>query len=109
MAQADSDNALTIKNILNQFGEISDLRENKDKSTIFFSKNVSQDQKNTICGIFEFSLSNNLDIYLGYLLHSNSRNASYQLIIEKLNAKLNGWKTKFLNLIGRIVFIKSVL
>ena len=43
MAQADSDNALTIKNILNQFGKIFGLRANKDKSTIFFSKNNFQD------------------------------------------------------------------
>jgi len=47
--------------------------------------------------------------YLGLEIRGNPKKKKHwELIIEKINTKLNGWKGSFLSMAGRICLIKSV-
>ena len=51
--------------------------------------------------------TSNLGKYLGFpILHKGRRRNDFQCVVERVQAKLAGWKTKCLSPAGRIVLIK---
>lgn len=47
---------------------------------------------------------------LGVLaIHNRTSKGDYQYLVEKVNAKLAGWKAKTLSLAGRVTLIQSFL
>ena len=88
------------------FYNLSGLKVSWAKSKIFFSPNTPKGFKNDISNLLDIIATENFGSYLGFPLHTSSRTNSFSAIIDKFNAKLNGWKTRFLNLVRKIVFIK---
>ncbi|KAE8702100.1 hypothetical protein F3Y22_tig00110503pilonHSYRG00817 [Hibiscus syriacus] len=81
-----------------------------EKSTIYYSKNVASDLRNSINSAFGFQEVQNLGKYLGVpLLYSRITRASYSYIVSRVRDKLIGWKAKSLSLAGMITLAKAVL
>lgn len=57
-----------------------------------------------------FQITDNLDNYLGFLLfNARTKKNTFQFIIDKVQAKINGNDAKLLSLTGRVMIAKSIL
>ncbi|KAE8719829.1 hypothetical protein F3Y22_tig00109925pilonHSYRG00012 [Hibiscus syriacus] len=110
LAEASIEQCDVIQGILELFCKSSGQKINMQKTTIYYSKNVDLDLKNSINASFGFQEVQNLGKYLGVpLLHSQITKASYSYIVSRVGDKLTGWKEKSLSLVGRITLAKTIL
>lgn len=102
--------ALRIKQLLNEYKTGSEKCVNFDKSTIFFSANVPEEDRNKIVAILGMRISTNAERYLGLpnIVGRNKRQA-FMSIKEKFRARIEGWSMRTLSLGGKTVFIRLVL
>jgi hypothetical protein len=109
--QANQREAKTIWNTINNFCKRSGQTPNWSKSSILFSKNVNEDQRNLIKKFFMVEDMNNQSIHLGHplILPAKNRAQAYNFVIQKLKSKLSCYKTNKMAHAARLVLIKSVL
>lgn len=87
-----------IMNILRIFWDCAGQKINLDKSQVFFSQNVSNDQAEI------------LSHYLGALMiHQRLSKNYFSFLLDKMRKKLNGWKAKSLSFAGRVTLAQSSL
>ncbi|KAF7140294.1 hypothetical protein RHSIM_Rhsim06G0103400 [Rhododendron simsii] len=99
-----------LKNILDQFCIASGQLINFEKSSICFSANTSQDAKRVICNILNIPIMGADSKYLGLpFFWGRSKSEAYMFLIEKAITKMQGWKTKDLNVAGKETLIKHVI
>lgn len=74
-----------VMECINNFCDISGQKVNKDKTNIFFSRNVRPEIKNDSCCTMGFKNSTSLRKYLGVPLHNGRvRRDKYRNIIDKI-------------------------
>ncbi|KAH9673087.1 reverse transcriptase domain-containing protein [Citrus sinensis] len=109
-AEASCNQAAMINDVLNTFCVSSEAKVSKQKSQVFFSKNVKPCNVRNIGTTLGFSMTTDLGNYLGMLvLHSRVSKATYHGILENVERKLNGWSAKHLSLAGRVTLTQTVL
>ncbi|XP_019152396.1 PREDICTED: uncharacterized protein LOC109149189 [Ipomoea nil] len=109
-AEANESQICTIMNCLDRFCKSSGQKVNKIKSNIFFSKNVCREDVHKIATIAGIPATDDLGRYLGVpSLHGRITKEHYRSILDRVQSKLEGWKTRFLSLAGRQVLTQSVL
>jgi len=100
----------TLKRILDSFCEQSGQLVNYHKSSIVFSKNTSNMDKQIVSGIFNIPQSAPIGKYLGCAIFQGRPAPDlFQNLIAKTNAKLDSWKSKCFSKAGRVVLIQSNL
>ena len=108
-SETDDVNCDTIMDTMDMFCEMSGQSINYQKSLLFVSPNVPRGRKNALhfrCGI---PLTDNLGKYLGVpLIHSKMDKRTFKDVLEKTQNRLSGWKTRLLNLAGRVTLVKHV-
>ncbi|GKV28437.1 hypothetical protein SLEP1_g37496 [Rubroshorea leprosula] len=110
IGKATAANCLHLKDVLQSFCQRSGQKINNLKSKMFFSKNVGQAVRDNLCSILGFSQTEDLGKYLGVPISAKKLSRSkWQFIIDKVRAKLSGWKSKSLSFAGRTTLAKSVL
>ncbi|GKV42563.1 hypothetical protein SLEP1_g49947 [Rubroshorea leprosula] len=110
IGKATKDNCIFLKSVLDFFCDRSGQRINPSKSNIFFSNNVTEPLREELCNIMGFSHTNYLGKYLGIPISAKRPcKQDYTFILDKVRAKLEGWKTKFFSIAGRTTLINSVL
>lgn len=78
---------------LDCFYSISRQKINKNKSRIYFSSNAVASKKEELCDIMGMRSTLNLGKYLGFPLKQlGSSSQDYNFVIERVQAKLAGWK-----------------
>ncbi|KAJ4812894.1 RNA-directed DNA polymerase (reverse transcriptase)-related family protein [Rhynchospora pubera] len=97
-----------ISNVLSLFCEISGQEIGVNKSRIWFSRSTPQDVRSYAMHIFDATTASSSDIYLGSPILAN-RGSDFTPLLNKIDAKLQGWKSQFLSQTGKIVLIKSVI
>lgn len=81
-----------------------------EKSSIFFSKNVSLDLKDQICREMDGIQMHTKSKYLGLpLVVGRSKNQVLNYVVEAADCKIQGWKHKCLSTAGKEVLLKSVV
>ncbi|CAN1147350.1 Putative ribonuclease H protein At1g65750 [Linum perenne] len=109
-ASADEGQAKVIADCLQHFSQASGLAVSREKSAIFCSKNTARPVAGHIATILGMPLTQNLGTYLGVpMLHSRVLISSYQYILDRMDQRLSGWKTRSLTLAGRVTMAQSVL
>lgn len=99
-----------IKDILGEYENWSEQKVNHTKSSIHFSKKMNPQRKIDFADILGVTIMKNTDKYLGwFLLQSWYLCASYDFLIQKFYAKLNGWRSKYLTHARRTILIQSTL
>lgn len=108
--QATQHEAITISNTLQRFCTLCGQTPNWAKSSIIFSKNVINAQRDIIKGIFRVVDMNNSRTHLGHPLIMPAKNRAqvYNFVLDQLKSKLNGYKANKLSHAARLVLIKSV-
>lgn len=102
---------MVIKSCLDKFSKASGQRVSLSKSQIYFSKNVSKEEARYLIELAGIPMTNNLGKYLGVIpsLHRRVTNKLFDPILEKIDARLDGWKTVFLTMAGRHILTQTVL
>lgn len=106
----------TIKQIdvvmrcLNPFFVSLGRRVNFNKSSIFVSKNVDPTLANQLATMSNIPITDCFGKYLGVpSIHGRVKGSLYQDVIDRVSARLEGWKAKYLSFVGRHVLAQSVL
>lgn len=108
-ARGDVHSANVIMQSQKEFTLMSGLVPSIPKSTVFFC-NVTDNVKQQIINTLQFGEGELPVRYLGVpLISSRLGHSDCSLIIERLDAKINDWKSKMLSFAGRLQLIKSVL
>ncbi|KAK6775883.1 hypothetical protein RDI58_026884 [Solanum bulbocastanum] len=72
--------------------------------------NVGLRDRNDLPTMLNILQSDKMGKYLGLpITNHHPKSSDYQYIIDNMNRKLSGWKTRFLSLAGRTTLIKSIL
>jgi hypothetical protein len=88
----------------------SGQRLNKDKTSVFFSRNTSLEARQWFLEMFAIPESQRFDTYLGLpALVGKSRISEFHNIIDRVRRRLTNWKTKFLSQAGKEILIKAVV
>ena len=106
-AKTNERNVEVVVEVLDVFCKLSSLKIGKEKSKIFFSPNVTMEDKLDIVNLTRISETHFLGKYLGFpLIHKGRRRNEFHFVVERVQAKLDGWKSKCLSPVGRLVLIK---
>jgi hypothetical protein len=109
--KANQMEAMTTWNTINRFCNRSGQIPNWSKSSILFSKNVSEAQRKLIKQIFMVEDMNIQSVHLGHplILPAKNRSQAYDFVLQKFKSKLSCYKSNKLSHAARLVLIKSVL
>ncbi|GJM91026.1 hypothetical protein PR202_ga07361 [Eleusine coracana subsp. coracana] len=106
---ADSDNATKLKGILDGYCANSGQKLSVEKSSIFFSENTRVEVRAEVCEILNIMTESLSDKYLGLpVLVGTDRSDFFKHLVDRVQARINGWKEKLLSMGGKEVLIKSV-
>ncbi|CAN1762732.1 Putative ribonuclease H protein At1g65750 [Linum perenne] len=96
--------------ILDKFCTASGQSVNKEKSRVFFYKNIPQSKATAISSILGINATQDLGRYLGVpVLHGKDTKHTYSYLLDRMDNKLAGWKADNLSLAGRVTLASSVL
>lgn len=108
--EANEKECLAIKNVLSEFSATSGQLVNFNKSTIDFSKNVTQDDKEWFMRIIEVENDNRGKHYLGLpSLVGKKKREVLSYIRERIVSHINNWNNRFLSRAGKEVLLKNVI
>ncbi|KAL0013096.1 hypothetical protein SO802_000165 [Lithocarpus litseifolius] len=107
--QATSEECTRLENILETYGHASGQKFNKEKTSLFFSHNTSQDIRDNIKHRFGAEVIKQHETYLSLpSLVGRSKKNTFRALKEHLDHKLSGWKEKLPSQAGKEVLIKAV-
>ena len=109
-AKADLKNCCNIRETLDTFCELSGQKVSLAKSKVYFSPNISPECRSEMCEVLGFRSTPNLGKYLGFpLKHQGASSQDFNFVIERVQAKLQGWKANMLSMAGRVVLSQAVI
>ena len=109
-AEASEEQALIIQDCLNKFSSMSGQKVNQAKSRILLSSNVDARAATRISDIIGIPCIEDLGKYLGVpTLSKRVTRATFQHILDRVEKRLSGWRTKFLSLAGRVTLIRTTV
>lgn len=106
--KANSKNIHSIHLTLQSFMASSGLNINLQKSSIWFSPNSSPHIIREASFVLGISQSSNPGSYLGFPLAISNRSSDYRFIKDKVDGRIDTWKSKYLSPMGKVVLLKSV-
>ncbi|GJR54006.1 hypothetical protein Tco_1404527 [Tanacetum coccineum] len=105
----DKNSVKTLREAIENFGDISGLLPNFSKSTIIFGSMRMEDQ-HEILDCVPFKVEKLPVKYLGVPLTSKRLSVSnYKSLLDKIKGRFSNWKTKCLSYAGRLQLIASIL
>jgi hypothetical protein len=110
--QANDQHCDMIKDIMNEFSDISGLKIHFQKSKMYVSPNLERGRANGLSLRSGIPITQDLGKYLGVpLFHERVNKRHFNSIIEKMQKRLTGWKANtlfFLWLGGPLLFKQSL-
>ncbi|XP_061347266.1 uncharacterized protein LOC133292825 [Gastrolobium bilobum] len=95
---------------LHLFEEVSGQRLSVDNTSVYFSRNASEDVISRITQKSGFKRVRNMGRYLGSMMqHGRASKELYAGIIENVRDKMNAWNQQSLSQAGRITLSQSVV
>lgn len=99
-----------MRRVLDSYEQASRQRLNNDKTSIFFSRNTSQETMTRILEVVGVPTSQRFDTYLGLpALVGKSRIDEFKILTDRVKWQVSNWKTKFLSQAGKEVLLKVVI
>jgi hypothetical protein len=98
------------ENMLHNFCGIPGQQVSNEKTSVFFSSDLSRRIRDKLVCLSGYRETNSLDKYLGVSLTGRApRSLDFEYVIDQVNAKLMLWKANQLSFAGRVTLAKSVL
>lgn len=108
--EASLDQAQVLNECLQRFCKASGQKVSLHKSRVYFSSNVHELDKTSICSTLCMEETSDLGICLGMpTISSRVTRDTFSHLCEKVDRRLAGWKTKYLSLAGHITLAKSTI
>ncbi|OMO67719.1 reverse transcriptase [Corchorus olitorius] len=99
--RASARQAETIRGVLDCFCLASGAKVSLEKSRMYITPKASGGNARLVSSILGIGTTNDLGKYLGIpLVHKKVGGALYRELINKVNTRLSGWKSKVLNIAG---------
>jgi ribonuclease HI len=99
-----------LTGILEEYEKASGQRLNRDKTSVFFSRNTSTGSRSELLNLIGIPASTRYDHYLGLpALVGKSRVREFQNIVDRVKIRVQDWKNKFLSQAGKEVLLKAVI
>ncbi|KAL8107899.1 hypothetical protein AgCh_024343 [Apium graveolens] len=99
--------ATVMKNIIKRYEELSGQAINIHKSTITFSPNTLQVNREAICGILEVSEISIPGKYLGLPMNVGRRkNEVFNFLSDRVRKKLQSWRNTAMSKAGKCLLLK---
>ena len=77
---------------------------------MYFYLNTSPESREEMCGVLGIHSTPNLGKYLGFpIRHLGSSSQDFNFGVERVQNKLQGWKTNLLSMVGRVVIAQAIL
>ena len=95
--------------LLRQYKATSGQAINRQKTSLFFSKNTIPEIRQTIRQLLGARVMTDCDRYLGLPMASGkSKVNTFKYLQEKITKRVRGWKEKFISKAGRDILIQTV-
>ena len=95
---------------MDSFCDISSQKVSLHKSKVYFSPNVDPNLWEELCEILGMHSTPNLGKYLGFPLKlPGSSTHDFNSVLDRVQSKLLGWKSKLLSMVGRVVLSQYVI
>ncbi|XP_075670405.1 uncharacterized protein LOC142640206 [Castanea sativa] len=108
--RARVEDVVAIQAILSRYEKASGQMINATKTTLFFSKNVSDFTKETLKNLLGVAEIKEYEKYLGLpAVVGRKKKASLHYIKDRVWGKLQGWKEKLLSQTGKEVLSKAIV
>ena len=99
-----------IQDLWSIYEKASGQKINSTKTTLFFSKNVSDSPKEVLKNLLGVLEIKEYEKYLGLLaVVGRNKKASLNYIKDRVWGKLQGWKEKLFSQAGKEVLLKAVV
>ena len=106
--KTDHKNCEAVIEVLDNLCNFAGQKVNSGKSEILFSPDVTRRRKRYICRKLGMNATNNLGRYLGFPILTKGRlGSAFNFVVERVQNKLAGWRTKLLSRAGKLVLVKS--
>ena len=103
------DEAIRVSQILKEYEWGSGQKLNKEKTSLFFSKNTPKEVQEDVKNLFEAQLIKQHEKYLGLpLLIGRGKKKAFSRIKDQVGRRIAGWKGELLSRAGREILIKAV-
>ncbi|GJN36877.1 hypothetical protein PR202_gb25813 [Eleusine coracana subsp. coracana] len=107
--KVSSRNAECLKDILTKYCDSSGQKISEGKSSIFFSGNTDVEEKMVVCNILNIMIESIFNKYLGLpVLVGVDRTDCFRHLVDRVRARISGWKEKLLSTGGKEILIKYV-
>lgn len=108
--RADLVTAENIAHVLDEFCTSSGMKVSTTKTTMSFSKNVTNATRRNLKEMLGVREVESLGKYLGVpLLHRRVNKNTYAYIVDKMKGKIANWTAGRMSLAGRVTLAQSVL
>ncbi|OMO73242.1 reverse transcriptase [Corchorus capsularis] len=109
-SKASMESCVLIKEVLNNFCNLSGQSVNFQKSRIYFSGNTNRNLRDCVIQNLDMLETDSIGRYLGYNIQNRKpKKVDCQHILEKIGTKLASWQTKFLTPAARTLLVNSVI
>ena len=107
--QATVEECQHLIQLLGRYEAASGQAINRQKTSIFFSKNTRTEVKANIQELLRARIMEDCEAYLGLpMVAGKSKVNTFKVLQEKINKKVLGWKEKFISKAGREILIKTI-
>ena len=107
--QASLKEARGLMEVLTDFTSASGMEINKEKFDIFFF-NTTKPSQAFLAGIMGFRIGNFPTKYLGIQLNDQqNRVANWKPLLAKIQGKMQNWTFRSLNMLSRVILLRSML
>jgi hypothetical protein len=109
LMHADRKNALKLKEILDRYCVSSGQKISEAKSSLYFSPNTVVEERVEVCQILNIMMESLSDRFLGLpTLIGIDKSECLRHLVDRVIARIYGWKEKLLSLGGKEILIKAI-
>ena len=108
-ANAGVKNCHSIQDTLDTFCDLSSQKVNMTKSKVFFSPNIGEETRDSLCSILGFKSTPNLGKYLGFPIQHKNSSSDFDFILERVQNKLQSWKANLLSIASKLILTKAMI
>ncbi|XP_026398739.1 uncharacterized protein LOC113294562 [Papaver somniferum] len=104
------DQTRTLLQVIEEFSKCSGQVINFNKSSVYFSNNISLSSSETLAGILQVPIMDPKEKYLVlHFFNGRNKKVPFSVLVEKMESRLSKWNAYNLSEPRRIVMVKHVL